>query len=666
MGYIGPGAGFAFIGSFLLLLAGLALVLLAILSWPFRVVLALLVRRGKKREKTEIQRVIVVGLDGLDPRRTRSLMNEGRMPNMAKLNETGTFSELISTCPPISPVAWSSFMTGVNPGKHNIFDFLNRNLKTYAPELSSSRIETAARGKPSIKMLRKSKPFWNVLGEHGVFSTVLRVPITFPPEPFYGLSIAGMCVPDLRGTQGTFTYYTDSPDADSETTGGERIAVRFNGNRGVTRIPGPPAGKGRENSELSAPLLIKLDRSKRRAHLRISGQRVTVDEGSYTEWIRVEFKASRFRKVYGICRFYLVCAEPEFRLYLTPMNIDPERPAFPVSHPPYYSIYLAKLLGRFATLGLAEDTWALNEGVIDDDTFLEQVYSIHDERERMFFAALNKTRRGACVCVFDASDRIQHMFMRNHEKADDPEASRVYCDHVLDEMYVRMDDLVGRVMQKTGKRDVLMVLSDHGFTHFRRGVHLNVWLKENGYLHELGGQENEKYMRGIDWSRTRAYTFGLSGLYLNIAGRESGGIVKPDEVSELKKELTEKLLKITDPKSGRPAIRAVHESDTVYSGPYRNNGPDLVIGYEDGYRASWDAAVGATQGSVLSDNEKVWSGDHCVDQSLVPGIFFCNRKLENNGDLRLMDIGPTILRMFGVTPPSHMDGRSAILKKQTE
>ncbi len=658
LGYIGPGAGFAFLGSFLVLLTAILLVCLAILSWPFRVLISLVVRRKRKRAKTPVRRAIIVGLDGLDPKRCERLIGEGQLPHFAKLKEEGGFRPLTSTCPPISPVAWSSFMTGANPGKHNIFDFLNRDLRTYLPELSSSRIEFhGGKRKPTIKLLRKSKPFWEVLGEYGVFSTVLRVPITFPAEKFHGLSISGMCVPDLQGTQGTFTSYSDAPVTKEYEAGGQHIQVRFEAGKTTTWLPGPPGPGGNGSVEFRAPLRIRRLGSDR-VELQISGQKVVLSQGCYSDWIRVGYRVGVTQKVYGICRFYLAASEPEFRLYVTPVNIDPERPALPISNPPYYSIYLAKLLGPYATRGLAEDTWARNEGVIDDETFLEQVYSIHEEREKMFFEALRRTRKGLCACVFDASDRIQHMFMRQagaRDKADDTD-TEIPCERVIDDMYVRMDDLVGRVLAKAKKSDVVIVLSDHGFTNFERGVNLNVWLRDAGLLVEREDADKDDYLQAVDWDKTKAYTFGLSGIYINRKGRESKGIVADEEASEIKEKVISGLQGLQDDAHGRSAVKAIYDADEAYTGPYKRSGPDLVVGFQRGYRASWDGAIGKTRGELFSDNDKAWSGDHCVDRSLVPGVLFCNRRIESDEELELMDLAPTVLNLFGVPVPSYMDG----------
>ncbi|NCC52114.1 MAG: nucleotide pyrophosphatase, partial [Spartobacteria bacterium] len=586
LGYIGPGAGFAFLGSFLIVLVAIAMVILALLSWPFRLLIALCLRRGKKRARTPFGRVVIVGLDGLDPGRCRDLMGQGRLPHFSALAEEGSFRDLPSTCPPISPVAWSSFMTGVNPGKHNIFDFLNRSKRTYLPELSSSRVENGK--KAQVKLLRKSKPFWHVLGEYGVFSTILRVPITFPPEPFNGLCLSGMCVPDLRGSQGSFTCYSTVP-SNAHVEGGERVHVTIENDRIRTTLSGPP-GKDGKPVCLDFEIEIAPDRSS--ANLLIDGQRVPMKMGEYTDWVRLRFPLTAFKKVYGLCRFRLEAIAPEFKLYVTPINIDPEHPCMPVTHPDVYAIYLAKLHGPFATLGLAEDTWALSEGVIDDDTFLEQAYAIHDERERMFFDALARTRKGVCVCVFDASDRIQHMFMR--QSAMITEAEQQTSVSAINTMYERMDAMVGRVRAKLKANDVLMVISDHGFTDFRRGVNLNIWLREKGLLHGKEGHENEDYLQSVDWAKTQLYTFGLSGIYVNKAGREAQGIVTEEQWAAMKQAIIRELKELKDPKTGEPAIHEVHDAQQAYTGPYKNNGPDLIIGYHKGYRASWDAAVGKT------------------------------------------------------------------------
>jgi predicted AlkP superfamily phosphohydrolase/phosphomutase len=554
-------------------------------------------------------------------------------------------------------------MTGVNPGKHAIFDFLARSAKTYGIALSSTRTETGG-GRAAVRLLRKSRPFWHVLGEYGVFSTILRVPITYPPEPFRGVCLAGMCVPDLRGTQGTFSCFTTAATPAAAATGGEVQHIAFTRDRARCLLKGPPDPRRTDARELEAPLDIRRLEDGRAIDLRLDGQHVRLRAGTYSEWLSVRFRAGPFRSIHGICRFYLADPAQGFKLYVTPINIDPGRPALPISHPPHYAIYLAGLHGPFATLGLAEDTWARNEGVIDDATFLQQVYSIHDERERMFFDALRRTRHGLCACVFDASDRVQHMFTRPATRAAAAAASDANdpaCEVELGRMYERMDGLVGRVVTELGPRDTLFVISDHGFTTFRRGVNLNAWLREHGYLDVRADRAAEPYLQAVDWGRTRAYTFGLSGIYLNRRGREGQGIVEAEDVDALKRELIAGLRALVDDVTGKPAIKDVYDAATVYRGPYADEGPDLIVGYADGYRASWEAATGRADGPVFSDNTKAWAGDHCVDRSLVPGVFFANRRIAFDGEPGLADIAPTVLALFGIAPPAYMDGRPLAL-----
>jgi predicted AlkP superfamily phosphohydrolase/phosphomutase len=591
--YIGPGAGFAFLGSFLTLVVSVLAGIASLLIWPFRWLRSLLTRR-----KALTKKLIFLGFDGLDPAVTERLMEAGRLPHFTRLKELGGYRRLRTTFPALSPVAWSTFATGVNPGKHNIFDFLNRDLRTYAPELSSAKVT-----RKSVEMRRRSEPFWKILGRSHVAGTILRVPITFPPETFNGRLLSAMCTPDLRGTQGSFSHFT-SREGLLQGPDGESIPFRV-----------------------------------RRSTLEIQGQEHSVHTGEYTPWLRLKFPSAR-----GIVRFLLLRGEPDFSLYATPVQIDPENPALPISHPRYYAMYLAKLLGSFSTLGMAEDTWALNEGVIDQAAFLLQARDIQKEREAMFFSALDHTRRGVVACVFDTTDRVQHMCFGQTD--------------VIEALYIDMDRILGRTLEYVDARTAIFVLSDHGFCSFRRGVNLNAWLHREGYLTLLGSaSESGDYFEGVDWARTRAYTFGLSGVYLNLRGREAQGAVAAEDAAGLRRELAARLNGLQDDEA--VAIRAVYPATDIYRGPYVGAAPDLIVGYADGYRASWQAAVGRTTTAVFEDNTKAWCGDHCVDPHLVPGVLFSNCSLEGE-DPGIEDMAPTALHLFGVAVPAWMEGKSVV------
>ena len=668
--YAGPGAGFAVLSSFWTLFIAFLYSLYAFFTWPFRHLLRLL-RRRKAYGKAQVKRAVILGFDGMDPELTERFISQGKLPNLAKLREQGTFRKLHTTFPAISPVAWSTFMTGVNPGKHNIYDFLARDLNNYLPFLSSAEIRGPKRslkigkykiplGKPRIKGMRHGTPFWHWLGKAGIFCSVIRVPVTFPPEKFPGVLLSGMCVPDLKGSQGTFCLCTTRATNEKFREGGVRVGMERNGSGWRSYIPGPEDplkhGSGRE---LRADFKVELERGTSQARIIVDSESFTLAVGEYSPWVPVKFKAGLGFSARGICRFYLKEVSPEVEVYVTPVNIDPARPDLPISHPVTYSIYLSKLFGPYATLGLAEDTWALNEEVLDDGAFLAQCYSNHEDRERMLFDALDKTRQGLCACVFDTTDRVQHMFWRYLDE-DHPAARDVPKDQrpkVIEELYGRMDALIGRVMKQIDEWTLLFVVSDHGFKSFSRCVNLNAWLHQNGYLAlKAGRTESGDWFEDVDWSRTRAYTMGLNGLYLNLKGRERQGIVAPQDAEALRAELRRRLEGLSDPASGRVGITGIFDCDSTYAGPYVDNAPDLIVGYGDGFRASWDSVMGKVTAEIFEDNLKAWSGDHCIDPRLVPGVLFCNRTIADEKPA-IVDVAPTILKLFGLGIPSHIDGK---------
>ena len=362
-----------------------------------------------------------------------------------------------------------------------------------------------------------------------------------------------------------------------------------------------------------------------------------------------------------MCKFLLLSTEPDFGLYVTPINIDPEKPAMPVGYPAVYSIYLAKKQGTYATLGLAEDTWALNEGILSDDQFIRQCLDMDNEREAMFLDGLDKVPRGLVACVFDGTDRLQHTFWRDIDPTHParPDTALLAKRNVIEDLYTRMDDLVGKTMAKCkGKGTLLMVISDHGFGPFRTGVDLNCWLVENGYLVLHEGRGGEEHLAGVDWSRTRAFAIGLAGIFINVKEKYDQGIVDAGaEADRLRDEIARRLETLTHPDTGESAVKRAYVAGKFYKGPYKDNAPDVIVGYQRGYRVSWEAAIGKTSEQVFHPNTKAWSGDHCVDPSLVPGILFCNHPIAAERP-RLIDIAPTVLTMFGIDVPDYMDGKA--------
>ncbi|MBW1907395.1 MAG: alkaline phosphatase family protein, partial [Deltaproteobacteria bacterium] len=663
--YIGPGAGFALGGSMLVLLVTFALAFAIILTWPIRFAIKL-IKVGNPYKSAMTKKVVILGLDGMDPGLTTKFMREGRLPNFQKLAEHGVFRPLDTSVPSMSPVAWSTFSTGVDASHHCIYDFLTRDPCTYAPVLSSTDIGSAKKvlnigrflvplGKPKMKLLQKSQHFWKLLGDKNIFSIIQRVPITFPPVPFKnGLLLSGMCVPDLRGSQGTFSFFsTESEGDEAKFIGGEQTVLRRKGNVIRSRIVGPDNSMLKAGGRMTLPFTLTIAEDGQSAHLEIDGgESLTLKRNEYSDWVEFTFKAGLGIKVSGIAKFYLISTDPHVNLYMTPIHIDPENPAMPISHPEVYAIYLAKKQGKYATLGLAEDTWSLNNRVIDEKVFFDQAISICEERETMFLDAVKQLKKGLVTTVFDTTDRVQHMFYRYLDPTHPANAGKDTEEwkDAIAQVYERADALLGKVWHLVDDPDtVFMAISDHGFTNFRRGVNINSWLHDNGYLHlkDENATTSGEWFEGIDWTRTKAFALGLTGIFINRAGREKSGIVAEGvEYRELVKELAEKLEKMIDPATGEGCVRKVAMSQQYFDGPYRFDAPDLLVGWEGGYRNSWECAVGQVTEETIIDNTRSWSGDHCVDPDIVPGIFFCDRAI-NTETPRLVDIPATVMKLFG-------------------
>ena len=683
--YIGPGAGVAFLSGGLVLIGALFLAVAIVLAYPIKVLFRVLT--GKGRIKGETKRMVIIGFDGMDPLLAQRFMDEGRMPNMKAIAQKGHFSPLQTSWPSMSPVAWSSFSTGVDASRHNIFDFITRDPCTYLPILSSTEITQGEKAllkigkkeffkKPTggIRLLRKGKPWWAILGEKKIFSNIIRVPITFPPEKFHGACLSGMCVPDLKGTQGSFSFWTTDSSLTGPEAGGDVNMVGRQGNIVRCSITGPADPGAAKPEPMRIPMKVEVlsENQKLRLTIGAKGDDQVVELGvkDYSEWITLEFKSKHGgAKAVGIARFYCMGTDPEFGLYMTPIQIDPANPIMPIAHPTVYSIYLAKKHGPFATLGLAEDTWALNERVIDEEAFWKQSLNIWEERRLQLFDALQTTKKGSVVCVFDGTDRVSHMFHRylDPEHPANEGKDTEWGKDKIAEIYGKADDLIAEVQSKLNpKRDVLFIISDHGFCQFQRGVNLNAWLRDNGFLvlkddapvdEATGKQISRDWLQDVDWSKTKAFSLGLTGLFINRKARERDGIVEEgEELRQVKKEIQEGLMALEDPKTGQTIFREVFDAEDIFTGPYVFEAPDLFAGYVRGYRNSWNCATGAVPAETFSDNTKSWSGDHCIDPREVPGVMFCDREI-NTATPDLMDMAPTALQLFGCDLPPYLQGQ---------
>ncbi|MCX7591215.1 MAG: alkaline phosphatase family protein [Kiritimatiellae bacterium] len=625
--------------------------------------------------RPRVRSVIVLGIDGMDPNLLLRFVAQGLMPNAQRLMEIGCFAPLGTSDPPQSPVAWSNFISGTNPGGHGIFDFIARDPATLAPYLSTSRVQQGSLNvrvghhlfplsKSRVVNLRRGPTLWKELESRGIDCVVVRMPANFPPTPTRARTLSGLGTPDLRGGYGIFSFYTDSPEETSrEVSGGQIHRITISANQAECIIAGPANPFRAEYEMGKVAFTVIVDPINPAVLVRVQGTAFILREGQWSDWIPVRFPLlGRVISAPGICRFYLKSARNPFALYVSPVNIDPEEPWVPISTPPSYSRELAIRLGRFHTQGMAEDTKALSARVFSDDEYRQQAEHVLDESLRSFELELGRFRRGFFFHYFSSLDLNSHAFWRTIDPQHplySPELAERQGDF-LPRLYSQMDRAIGEAMRCVDDQTVLMVVSDHGFGSFRRQVNVNSWLMDNGYAVAIDrfSRGSADYFGDISWPKTRAYGLGINSLYLNLKGREPDGIVEPgDEKERLLRELAMRLKEWRDPKTGGPVLKNVYRPEEIYSGPYLNEAPDLILGFAPTYRASWDTILGRYPREHILDNTDPWSGDHALDSSFMAGTLLCNRKVTVN-DPTLSDLAPTILALWGVPVPRAMTGRN--------
>lgn len=621
-------------------------------------------------------KVLVLGFDGMDPRLVAEYRAQGLLPAFDRvLAQGGQLVPLGTTIPPQSPVAWSTFITGQDPGGHGIFDFIHRDPATLVPYLSTSEAVGPSafwdlgswrlpRGGGAVTNLRHGTAFWQLLDTAGVDATLYKVPANFPPVPTEARTLSGMGTPDIQGTYGQYTYVTDDPLARRDRSGGALRAVYLAEDRCETVIEGP-ANVYREGAPASTvPLAVTVDRQSRAALIEVADERLVLAEGEWSEWLTLEFRlVPLLKSVRGVARIYLMEVVPNLRLYVTPVQIDPAAPEMPISTPDRYSRDLAAALGPFYTQGLPVDTKALEEDAFSDADYLSQSDLVFAERKRHLAHELARFRtldEGFLFFYFNYPDQDCHMWWRGIDPQSPLHAACAVEHHArIPEVYRSLDLVLGEALDVVGPETLVLVMSDHGFAPYRRSFHVNTWLLEHGYLALQDGVApgEVEYLAGLDWSRTRAYAIGINGLYLNLRGREAQGIVAPGaEATALLAELAAALEATVDPDVGAPAIKYAYRAAEVYHGAYAASGPDIVLGYHRGWRGSNESALGEVPAVVFVDNEQKWSGDHCQAADEVPGILLSTRSLAID-EPTLADLAPTILRLFGVAPLPEMTGR---------
>jgi predicted AlkP superfamily phosphohydrolase/phosphomutase len=620
------------------------------------------------------RKVICLGLDGMDPRFLERYMAEGIMPHFKRLAEGGDFRDCQTSIPPQSPVAWSNFITGQNPGGHGIFDFIHRDADTLMPMLSISKATSPdkffrlgdwkiPRAGGDVALLRRGRAFWEYLADAGIDTTVFKMPSNFPPVDCRVRSVSGMGTPDMLGTYGIFGYYTTDPPENTDIGGGRIVPVSLRDCRFTSDIVGPANVCREGDPETKVTFEAIVDPDNPAALFKVGDASFILKEGEWSDWIRLEFVLiPHLKSVSGICRFYLMEVRPTLRLYVSPVQIDPSDPAMPICTPPDYAREIVEKTGPFYTQGLPDDTKALDEGVFGDADYISQADLVLAERMRQYRYELerfHRIERGFLFFYFNSLDQNCHMFWRNMdpESPMHEDAGGKFQDRIRD-MYIAMDTVLGEALDVVDRGTVLFVVSDHGFAPYHRSFHVNTWLLENGYLQLERGVEREDvaYLHGIDWRFTRAYALGINGLYLNVRGRERRGKVhRGPEREALLRELVNGLESVVDPATGSKPIKHAYLADEVYTGAYKVEAPDIILGYRRGYRGSNESALGGVTDSLFSNNVLKWSGDHCMAADEVPGILLCNRRIEKK-DPGLSDMAPTFLNLFGLKPGSEMVG----------
>ena len=570
-------------------------------------------------------RVIVLGLDGCDPTLLRRFMQQNKLPHFARLQAMGGLWNLATTTPPQSPVAWATFLTGQDPGGHGLFDFVHRDPVSMEPRTSMSSVVDG-----HYQQQLKAPPFWTYLAAHQIPATLLRVPCQFPAPSGPARLLTGLGTPDMLGSYGTFSYYSEQPAR--PLGGGTWVQVEARNHEVSASLIGP--------REQSCPLHLRLDIPHQQALIEIgepASQPFLLKRGEWSPWVPVAFAQD-----HGMVRFLLRSLHP-LNLYVSPLNDDPTQPGLPISQPTRLAAHLARCCGRYYTQGMAEDSKALSAQVIDDADYLVQSRTVLEENHRLLSQGLSEFSQGLFFFYISHLDLQSHLFWR------DPSGQ------VVEQAYRDADKILGEVLAQVDSHTTLWVLSDHGFAPFERVFDLNAWLVQEGYLESRPGQP----LPAAAWDHSRAYGVGFNGLYLNRRGRESHGIVTPEQGDELKQELKRKLLQLRDPQNGKSVFRQVYEATEIYSAACRDQAPDLILGYQRGYRVAWETALGQRSSQVFRDNLDHWNGDHLIDPQLVPGVLLCSQPIRRSQPA-LQDLAPTILNQFHIQPPPAMLGHDLL------
>lgn len=625
-------------------------------------------------------RIVMLGFDGMAPELVEAMLEHGALPNMARLRAQGGYHRLTSSIPPQSPVAWNSYAMCRNPGGHNIFDFIRRNPRGASgpvPLVGTGRVEPPTfddagnvTEAPAAVSYSQGTAFWRVADLQGKRGKILNIPFAFPPDTLdNGVMLSGLGVPDLRGATSTYFALSDSftrAQLQESLGGGQRVPLAFDGeDTAVFRAPGPRDTRrsfGAPGAYTETPIHIRVNRTESRGSVECGGKRIEIVQGAWSDWLELSFVMSDRFEVRGITRFFPTEIGDAVRLYMACVQYHPDAPYTNISAPPSYASELNGRFGLYKTVGWAYDTHALRQNDMGEDAFLDDVAYTMSWREQLTLDEINRGGFDLLLSAWTATDRVGHMFWRFMDEKHPyhtPDAPPRWRDAIR-HCYKRADTIVGRVMAQLQPEDLLFVFSDHGFDSWRTGFNLNTWLHDNGYLAiDNPHRADAGFLQGIDWRNTRAYVVGLSSLYLNIQGRETGGIVDPGAAESLAAEIRRKLLEVKDPNTGARVFSNLYMRN-VFHGQAEDDAPDLSLGYARYYQNARQCARGGVGGPLFEPVEDKWSGEHAsTDYVLSAGVCFSNRDIEKT-EPHIQDLGVTALQQLGVDIPSDYEGDALI------
>jgi len=625
------------------------------------------------------RKLVVLAVDGMDPEITERLIRQGRAPHLADLAGASGVVRLLSS-PGAEPAsAWTSLATGVNAGRHGVFDLIAPDALTRRPRAAT--LEPRASGLwlgrwwsegAAYRNVVDAESFWSRLGRVGARARVLFVPGTFPPEPLPGGTlIAGPPLPDWAGGFGSsYTWLASdvSPEQVGPTRYGGRVErLSFSQNIARATLVGIRAPE-----RIDLPLTIAWNPEARSANIDIADASVYLAEGQRSRWMEISVRLNFLTRIRGLVQMQLVKAGNDVQLYVSPVQWHPAAPPSRISTPGAAAARLFDRLGAYRTLAWPESAWALADGWLSDASFVAAQDETFADRAAALLSRVDSSGWDLIVGgieTLDTTGRLMWRFIDPGHAAHDSALAPRFA-RTIENMYVRLDELVGQIRSRLPAGVELVVVSPYGLYTARHVVDLNRWLASEGLLAwhapprpvTLAAMADPTlWDDAIDWTKTTARAMGAGHIYVNQRGRDPEGIVEPGAAYEsVLQRLRERLEGLTDPISGRRVVSRVRLGRELYSGPHAARAPDLVVTFTPGFRASWDSMLGGAAEAAIERNRERWSAEHAsVDERTVPGVWLSTLPVSGT-EMSVLDVAPTILQYLAPGEASDLDGASRL------